>query len=63
MIFCFLFDSIIDNFETSKVKLFNLIPKTVIMPENQTQTNLQKNFSVLITGDSGLVGRYLIFNP
>ena len=29
------------------------------MPENQTQTDLQKNFSVLITGGSGLIGRYL----
>jgi uncharacterized protein (TIGR01777 family) len=59
MIFCFLFDSIIDNFETSKVKLFNLIPKTVIMAENQTPADLQKKFSVLITGGSGLIGKYL----
>ena len=29
------------------------------MPENQTSTNLQKNSSVLITGGSGLIGRYL----
>ena len=29
------------------------------MPENQTRTNLQKNLSVLITGGSGLIGRYL----
>jgi uncharacterized protein (TIGR01777 family) len=59
MIFCFLFDSIIGKFKTSKVKLFNIIPKTVIMPENQTSTNLQKNLSVLITGGSGLIGKYL----
>ena len=59
MIFCFLFDSIIGKFKTSKVKLFNIIPKTVIMPENQTSANLQKNSSVLITGGSGLIGRYL----
>jgi FlaA1/EpsC-like NDP-sugar epimerase len=59
MIFCFLFGSIIGKFETSKVKHFNIIPKTVIMPENQTRTNLQKNLSVLITGGSGLIGRYL----
>jgi hypothetical protein len=59
MIFCFLFDSIIDKFKTSKVKLFNIIPKTVIMPENQTGTNLQKNLSVLIIGGSGLIGKHL----
>jgi len=59
MIFCFLFDSIIDKFKTSKVKLFNIIPKTVIMPENQTDTNLQKNLSVLISGGSGLIGTHL----
>ena len=29
------------------------------MPENQTNTNLQKNSSVLITCGSGLVGKYL----
>ena len=29
------------------------------MPEDQTNTNLQKNSSVLITGGSGLVGKYL----
>ncbi|MCX6253262.1 MAG: NAD-dependent epimerase/dehydratase family protein [Bacteroidia bacterium] len=29
------------------------------MPENQSNTNLQKNPSVLITGGSGLVGKYL----
>jgi uncharacterized protein len=29
------------------------------MPENQTNTNLQKNLSVLITGGSGLIGKYL----
>jgi len=29
------------------------------MPENQTRTNLQKNLSVLISGGSGLIGRYL----
>ncbi len=29
------------------------------MPENQTDTNLIKNTSVLITGGSGLVGKYL----
>jgi len=29
------------------------------MPENQTGTNLQKNLSVLITGGSGLIGKYL----
>jgi uncharacterized protein (TIGR01777 family) len=49
----------IDKFKTSKVKLFNIIPKTDIMPENQTGTNLQKNLSVLITGGSGLIGKYL----
>jgi uncharacterized protein len=59
MIFCFLFDSIIGKFKTSKVKLFNIIPKTVIMPENQTNKNEQKNLSVLITGGSGLIGKYL----
>jgi hypothetical protein len=59
MIFCFLFDSIIDKFKTSKVKLFNIIPKTVIMPENHAGTNLQKNLSVLITGGSGLIGKHL----
>ena len=29
------------------------------MPEDQTSTNLQKNLSVLITGGSGLAGKYL----
>lgn len=29
------------------------------MSENQKSTNLQKNLSVLITGGSGLIGRYL----
>lgn len=29
------------------------------MPGNQTDTNLQKNLSVVITGGSGLVGKYL----
>jgi len=29
------------------------------MPENQTSTNLDKNSSVLISGGSGLIGRYL----
>jgi len=29
------------------------------MPENQTSTNLRKNLSLLITGGSGLVGKYL----
>jgi hypothetical protein len=28
MIFCFLFDSIISKFKTSKVKHFNIIPNT-----------------------------------
>jgi len=59
MIFCFLFGSIISKFKTSKVKLFNIIPKTVVMPENQTSTNSHKNSSVLISGGSGLIGRYL----
>jgi len=59
MIFCFLFGSIISNFETSKVKLFNSIPKTDILKENQSNTNLLKRSSVLITGGSGLIGRYL----
>jgi len=30
MIFCFLFDTIISKFKTSKVKLFNIIPKTFL---------------------------------
>src|SRR5450759_5151615 len=59
MIFCFLFDAIISNFKTSKVKLFNIIPNINVMPESQTNTNSQKKSSVLITGGSGLVGRYL----
>jgi uncharacterized protein len=59
MIFCFLFDSIIGKFKTSKVKLFNIIPKTVIMPEKQHDTNLKKSSSVLITGGSGLIGKYI----
>jgi uncharacterized protein len=59
MVFCFLFDSIIDKFKTSKVKLFNIIPKTVIMPENQSSSNAEKNLSVLITGGSGLIGKRL----
>ena len=59
MIFCFLFDTIISNFKTSKVKLFNIIPKPHFMPENQADTILQNNSSVLITGGSGLIGRYL----
>jgi hypothetical protein len=59
MIFCFLFDSIIGNFKTSKVKHFNIIPKTVIMPENQTDAISQKGLSVLITGGSGLIGKHL----
>jgi hypothetical protein len=50
MIFCFLFDSISINFKTSKVKLFNIIPKTVIMLQNQTVTNLKKRSSGLISG-------------
>jgi uncharacterized protein len=29
------------------------------MPENQTSTNIKKNLSVLITGGSGLIGKYL----
>jgi uncharacterized protein len=29
------------------------------VPENQSRTNIQKNSSVLITGGSGLIGRYL----
>ena len=29
------------------------------MPENQIDTNLQKNLSVLISGGSGLIGKYL----
>lgn len=29
------------------------------MPENQTDTNLQKNLSVLIAGGSGLIGNHL----
>jgi uncharacterized protein (TIGR01777 family) len=59
MIFCFLFDSIIGKFKTSKVKHFNIIPKTDIMPDNYTSTNIQNNLSVLITGGSGLIGKYL----
>jgi 5,10-methylene-tetrahydrofolate dehydrogenase/methenyl tetrahydrofolate cyclohydrolase len=59
MIFCFLFGSIISKFKTSKVKLFNIIPNTLIVPENQYDTNLERNSSVLITGGSGLVGRHL----
>jgi TIGR01777 family protein len=59
MIFCFLFDSIIGKFKTSKVKLFNIIPKTVIMPENQTSSNQKRNLSVLITGGGGLIGKHL----
>jgi uncharacterized protein (TIGR01777 family) len=59
MIFSFLFDSIIGKFKTSKVKLFNIIPKTVSMPENQTSGNQKKNLSVLITGGGGLIGRHL----
>jgi uncharacterized protein (TIGR01777 family) len=59
MIFCFLFDSISDNFESSKVKHFNIIPKTVIMPENQSITSSEKRLSVLITGGSGLIGKHL----
>jgi uncharacterized protein len=59
MIFCFLFDSIIGKFKTSKVKLFNFIPKTVTMSENQNSKNLKKKLSVLITGGSGLIGKYL----
>jgi uncharacterized protein (TIGR01777 family) len=59
MIFCFLFDSIIGKFKTSKVKHFNIIPKTVIMPENQPSAISQKGLSVLITGGSGLIGKYL----
>jgi len=59
MIFCFFIDSIIDKFKTSKVKHFNFIPKTVIMPESQTSKVFQKNLTVLITGGSGLIGKYL----
>jgi uncharacterized protein len=59
MIFCFLFDSIIGKFKTSKVKHFNIIPKIAIMPENQPSVILQKGLSVLITGGSGLIGKYL----
>jgi uncharacterized protein (TIGR01777 family) len=59
MIFCFLFDSIIGKFKTSKVKHFNIIPKTDIMPEIYASTNIPKNLSVLITGGSGLIGKYL----
>jgi hypothetical protein len=59
MIFCFLFDSIISKFKTSKVKLFNIIPKTLIMPGNRTSINSRKKLSVLITGGTGLVGKYL----
>jgi uncharacterized protein len=59
MIFCFLFDSIISNFKTSKVKHFNIIPKTVLVEDNQIDTNLKKNSTILITGGGGLIGRYL----
>jgi uncharacterized protein (TIGR01777 family) len=59
MIFCFLFGSIISKFKTSKVKLFNIIPNTLIVPENQYYTNVERNSSVLITGGSGLIGRHL----
>jgi uncharacterized protein len=59
MIFSFLFDSIIGKFKTSKVKLFNIIPKTVSMPENQTNGNQKRNLSVLITGGGGLIGKHL----
>jgi uncharacterized protein len=59
MIFCFLFDSIISKFKTSKVKLFNLIPNIVTVPENQSKINIQNKSSVLISGGSGLVGKYL----
>jgi uncharacterized protein len=59
MIFCFLFDSIVDKFKTSKVKLFSIIPKTVTMAENQTNKILQNGRSILITGGSGLIGKYL----
>ena len=62
MIFCFLFDSIISKFKTSKVKLFNIIPNIVYYGRKiNPNTNLKKRTyqSVLITGGSGLVGRYL----
>jgi uncharacterized protein (TIGR01777 family) len=59
MIFCFLFDSIIGKFKTSKVKHFNIIPKTVFMPDNQPSAISQKRLSVLITGGNGLIGKYL----
>jgi uncharacterized protein (TIGR01777 family) len=59
MIFCFLFDSIIINFKTSKVKLFNVIPNIVPLEENQSDTSIDRNSSVLISGGSGCVGKYL----
>jgi uncharacterized protein (TIGR01777 family) len=59
MIFSFLFDSIFGKFKTSKVKLFNIIPKTVSMPEDQTSVNQKRNLSVLITGGGGLIGKHL----
>jgi uncharacterized protein len=59
MIFPFLFDSIIDKFRISKVKLFIIIPKTAIMPENQTSVNPKRSLSVLITGGGGLIGKHL----
>src|ERR1035437_6461778 len=59
MVFCFLFDSIIGNFETSKVELFNIIPKIDIMPQYPTGSNSENKLSVLITGGSGLIGKHL----
>jgi uncharacterized protein len=59
MIFCFLFDTIIDKFKTSKVKLFNIIAKTLIMPDDQTKSNSEKDVSVLITGGSGFISKQL----
>jgi uncharacterized protein len=59
MFFCFLFDSIIGKFKTSKVKQFNIIPKTVNMSDYQASSNIKKKAGVLITGGSGVIGKYL----
>jgi uncharacterized protein len=59
MIFCFLFGTIISNFKTSKVKLFNIIPKNQPVTDNQSKKNSRNSNTVLITGGNGLVGRHL----
>jgi hypothetical protein len=47
------------KFKTSKVKHFNIIPKTVSVLENQTSNNTKRSLSVLITGGGGLIGKHL----